>query len=238
MRSNLISVAMTVGIVLTSCTATGSGVTTTSGDPDVGIEPAGAAAPQPDAAPTTATSTPSGDLGLADLVDQYMRWGWTLPSHDAATQAAAEPPAMQALSAARGTRTWFEKQIFVAFAEADRLIPSDNANLPAASPAAIELRRTQLLDFEACFVVSGHPSAAELASLSPRERKALILERGFTKEREAEQADLCWAKTHIRWGRDATTDRLLGELSTYYLKVAEKWVEANPDLAVPIPAAG
>jgi hypothetical protein len=86
-------------------------------------------------------------------------------------------------------------------------------------------------DWDSCLNDHGLPSLAEFGLLSEERQEAQLEE----EERMAGLGDECWERSRIHAGKNDGTALLLRAQHDYYLRVAQAWVQANPDQVVPLP---
>ncbi len=203
---------------------------TSAGDGEPQPSPTGAASPDGSAvAEQAATPTPEAfrpELGLEAIVREFtalFRGGETLgapmPEFSSDAKLKSEDPQTR-------RRGEFEQQIqleFIAHYSAD--------------PHAPLLFESSMDDWSSCLKEHGLPGLEELGKLSEEEQQKMFDKIELSDRQISELAgleDRCWEKARVYEGKDDETDRLLGLQHQYYLSVAQEWVKANPESAIPL----
>ena len=174
---------------------------------------------------TAAQTLPHADLGLEDIVREYILWLWGggLRAEDdyvPSTYAKLE-------SSDPETRRRGEFEVAVRLQFWSRRADDDLYYWM--------LYQSQQDIWWSCFGEQGVPPLEEFGQLTLEQQDALMEELGLVGERMEQLQAECWSRARIYAGKDEETDRLLGLQHQYYLEIAQDWVEENPDSVVPLP---
>ena len=99
------------------------------------------------------------------------------------------------------------------------------------------LFKSMMDNWSLCLKEHGLPSLEELGQLSEEEQQKLFNEIELSDRQISKLSgleDKCWERARVHAGKDEETDRLLKQQQQYYLNIANEWVKANPDSAVPL----
>ena len=173
--------------------------------------------------PTEAQTPPQSDLGLEEIVREYIltSWGGELPGEEYVPSTYAKLESEDPETRRRGE---FELAAFLQF-----------SSRQADDPYYLPLYQLRDDDWWSCLGEYGVPPLEEFIQLTQEQQDAMIKELGLVGERAEQLQAECWSRARIYSGKDEETDRLLLLQHQYYLKIAQDWVKENPDSAVPLP---
>ena len=193
--------------------------------PGTTIPPPNQNIPEPEPSSTTAIGNSNKDnLGLEEIVDQYMRWVWSNNSLEADRY---EPPAMIAMRSAgpdMDSRLSFEVRIL------SLLVLNQQDN-----PLHLQLISLMNNTYQSCLHEAGYPQPEVKANLTKAQRMALLNELGFSETNLIRLRDSCWENWLTRSSKSTEIAEQLELMRQYMLKIAEEWAAENPELVVPLP---
>ena len=194
-------------------------------EPELTEQPHQEDAGEPGPAETPAPEPPKPDLGLDNIVREFIltRW-WGETPRDEGRYIPSTHAKLESSDPETKRRGWFELEVRVELA----------AKL-AVDPYYVQLQKSFEENFDLCLKEYGLPPLLELVQLPEKQQDALAQEAGIVGDRIREFEDKCWQQSRIYAGKDEETSRLLELQHQYYLEAAQDWVKANPDKVVPLP---
>ena len=178
--------------------------------------------------PIATQPPPQADLGLEDIVREYILGLWGGETvHAESDYIPSTYAKLESADLETRRRGDFELAVRVHFISRE-----------ADDPYYLLLQSLQDDDWWSCLMEYGVPSLEEFGPLTPEQQDAVLEELGLVGEKMEQLVDDCWSRARIYAGKDEETDRLLELQHEYYLKAAQDWVQENPDSVVPLPDGG